>query len=54
MGMPGTMDVAIVFKPTPGKLAMLYLAKRATPAKLTSAETILGKTVDDGLFPVVG
>jgi hypothetical protein len=34
MNMPSVMDVAVVFAPRPGKLAMLYLAKRAAPAAL--------------------
>lgn len=51
MDMPDMMDVAVVFKPKPGKLGMLYLAKRAKPDKLKSPGTILGDTVDSGIFP---
>ena len=51
MAMPDMMDVAIVFKPTPGKLGMLYLAKRATPDKLLGVTSPLAGTIDDGIFP---
>lgn len=51
MAMPDMMDVAVVFRPVPGKLAVLYLAKRAKPEKLTGQDTVLGRTVDDGIFP---
>ena len=45
--------VAVVFKPQPDKLAVLYLAKRSK-GSLTGAETgsILGDSVDPGLFPL--
>lgn len=54
MDMPDMMDVAVVFRPQPGKLAVLYLAKRATPAALldVGAGSILGAPLDAGLFPV--
>eukprot|EP00441_Pelagodinium_beii_P014498 CAMPEP_0197659264 /NCGR_PEP_ID=MMETSP1338-20131121/46928_1 /TAXON_ID=43686 ORGANISM="Pelagodinium beii, Strain RCC1491" /NCGR_SAMPLE_ID=MMETSP1338 /ASSEMBLY_ACC=CAM_ASM_000754 /LENGTH=412 /DNA_ID=CAMNT_0043236107 /DNA_START=61 /DNA_END=1299 /DNA_ORIENTATION=+ len=52
MDMPDVMDVAVVFKPKPGKLGMLYMAKRSTPAKLKAADTVLGDTVDGDIFPV--
>ena len=51
MAMPDMMDVAVVFKSKPGTLAVLYMAKRATPAALTAEDTVLGATVDEGLFP---
>jgi len=51
MDMPDMMDVALVFRPTPGKLAMLYLAKRAKPHLLTGKDTILGDSVNDTMFP---
>jgi hypothetical protein len=52
MQMPAMMDVAVVFRPQPGKLAMLYLAKRATPQKLLHIDTtVLGASVDDAIFP---
>ena len=51
MAMPNVMDVAVVFKPSPGKLGMLYMAKRATPTSLLGPDTVLGKTIDDQLFP---
>ena len=53
MEMPDIWDVAIVFKPRPGQLAMIYFAKRATPAKLTGAGSVLGAPVDKGIFPNV-
>eukprot|EP00442_Polarella_glacialis_P027522 CAMPEP_0115097894 /NCGR_PEP_ID=MMETSP0227-20121206/30795_1 /TAXON_ID=89957 /ORGANISM="Polarella glacialis, Strain CCMP 1383" /LENGTH=418 /DNA_ID=CAMNT_0002492315 /DNA_START=43 /DNA_END=1299 /DNA_ORIENTATION=+ len=53
MAMPDMMDVAVVFKPQPGKLGVLYLAKRAKPEKLRGqfGGTILGASIDDGIFP---
>jgi len=53
MAMPDVMDVCVAFKPQPGRLAMLYLAKRAKPNRLTRPhDTVLGATVDEGLFPL--
>ena len=52
MAMPDMMDVCIVFRPQPGKLAMLYLAKRAKPGALTAEGSPLDSTVDDGIFPL--
>ena len=52
MAIPDMMDVAIAFKPQPGKLGMLYLAKRAKPHTLMAPGTPLGATVDENLFPV--
>lgn len=51
MAMPDMMDVALVFKPQPATLAMIYLAKRATPATLKGADGLLGDAVDSGVFP---
>jgi hypothetical protein len=52
MAMPDVMDVAIVFKPQPGTLGMLYLAKRAKPEKLLGEDTVLKPgSVDNGIFP---
>lgn len=51
MDMPDCMDVAIVFQSRPGKLAVIYLAKRATPDKLMKHPlSILGKSVEPGIF----
>ena len=50
MAMPDVMDVCLVFRPQPGKLAMLYLAKRAKPPTLTAEGSPLDGTVDDGIF----
>ncbi len=47
------MDVSIVFQPSVGKLAVLYLAKRATPGVLTGTGSILGDAVDPTMFPAV-
>ena len=45
--------MCVAFKPQPGRLAMLYLAKRAKPNRLTRPhDTVLGATVDEGLFPL--
>ena len=52
MLMPSIMDVAIVFRPYAEKLAVIYLAKGATPEALTnSTSTILGSTLNDAMFP---
>ena len=52
MAMPDMMDVALVFRPNPGKIAVIYLAKWATPQSLTeTATTILGASLDDHIFP---
>eukprot|EP00928_Gymnodinium_smaydae_P019738 TRINITY_DN17591_c0_g1_i1.p1 TRINITY_DN17591_c0_g1~~TRINITY_DN17591_c0_g1_i1.p1 ORF type:complete len:420 (+),score=63.42 TRINITY_DN17591_c0_g1_i1:191-1450(+) len=50
MAMPDMMDVCIVFKPQPGKLAMLCLAKRAKPHTLKAEGSPLGSIVDEGIF----
>jgi hypothetical protein len=52
MAMPDMMDVCLVFRPQPGKLGMLYLAKRAKPRALTAEGSPLDGTVDDGIFPL--
>merc|ERR1712079_39578 len=52
MDMPDMMDVAVVFKPLPDRLAVLYLAKRATPEDLLGEGSVLGASVDLGLFPL--
>ena len=55
MSMPDMMDVAIVFRPLPDKLAVIYLAKRATPESLTqsgNAWDCLGAAVDESIFPI--
>ena len=46
------MDIAIVFRPQPGKLAVLYGAKAATHASLNAAGSPLGTAVDEVLFPL--
>ena len=52
MAMPDMMDVCIAFKPQPGRLGMLYLAKRAKPKALTDPKTtVLGQAVDSTIFP---
>ena len=52
MAMPDMMDVALVFRPVPGKIAVIYLAKRASPQSLTATDTtILGASIDDCIFP---
>ena len=52
MDMPDMFDVSIVFKPQPGKLGLLCLAKRAKPKALVAGEdSPLGGTVDAGIFP---
>ena len=51
MDIPDMMDICLVFKPQPGKLAVLYLAKRAKPHTLLAGETVLGASVDAGIFP---
>ena len=51
MDMPDMMDVSIVFRPRPGELGMLYLAKRAKPWTLTAEGSPLDGPVDDRIFP---
>ena len=51
---PCPMDVAIIFRPQPTKLAVLYLAKRAGPVELHGPGTVLGASVSEGLFPEGG
>jgi hypothetical protein len=51
MNMPSVMDVAVVFAPRPGMLAMLYLAKQAAPAALRGDGTVLGSSLDSTIFP---
>ena len=51
MMMPDVCDLAIVFKPEPGKLGVIYQAKRATPEALTAAGTPLGGPIDQTIFP---
>lgn len=51
MNMPDMMDVAVVFKPRPGELAMLCLAKRAKPQQL-QAGGLLGASLEPAMFPV--
>ncbi len=56
MAMPDMMDVAIVFHPVPDKIAVIYLAKRATPQSLTQVGTAwdcLGEAVDNSIFPIM-
>ena len=48
MDMPDMMDVAIVFKPTPDKYAVICLAKRASPDTLMGPDTVYDATVDAG------
>ena len=50
MDMPDVMDVAIVFNPQPGRLGMIYMAKRCK-GKLTGPDTVLGDPVSAELFP---
>ena len=45
------MDVALVFRPQPGKLAVLYITKRASRANLTASGSPLGASVSDTIFP---
>ena len=53
MSMPDMMDVCIAFKPQPGRLGVLYLAKRAKPGVLQAGDgTPLGGTIDAGIFPL--
>lgn len=48
---PETMDAAYIFKPQPGTLGLLYIAKRFRPEQLSGLNAVLGQTVDDGIFP---
>jgi hypothetical protein len=50
MAMPDMMDVAVVFKPQPGKLAVLYMAKRCK-GKLLGNDSVLGRPVAPSIFP---
>jgi len=45
------MDVAVVFRAQPTRLAVLYLAKRAGPHELREEGSILGASVSEGMFP---
>ena len=53
MDMPDMMDVAIVFKPTPDKYGVIYLAKRAKPDVLFGEGTVLGEPLGGMLFPLL-
>ena len=46
------MDVAVIFRPQPGKLGVLYGAKVATAGSLTAEGSPLGAAVDEGIFPL--
>lgn len=47
------MDMAIVFRPAPKKLAVLYIAKKCDPVKLLhSGVSVLGDSVSNEMFPV--
>lgn len=52
MDMPDMMDVAIVFKSTPNKYAVICFAKRASPDTLMGPDTVYDATVDATLFPL--
>eukprot|EP00756_Hemistasia_phaeocysticola_P061591 Hpha_TRINITY_DN5050_c0_g1::TRINITY_DN5050_c0_g1_i1::g.94028::m.94028 len=52
MDMPDMMDVAVVFRPQPSRLGMLYLAKRSK-GRLLWEGSILGDAVSDDVFPSV-
>ena len=47
------MDMAMVFRPVPDRLAVLYIAKQSTPDKLLgSTSSVLGDSVSKSMFPV--
>ena len=47
------MDMALVFRPAPKKLAVLYIVKQFTPVKLlSSGASILGESLNKNMFPV--
>lgn len=47
------MDMALVFRPAPKKLAVLYIAKQCTPVKLLgSGSSVLGESLNKNMFPV--
>ena len=48
--MPDMMDVALVFKPTAGRLAMLYMAKRSKRRLTGTSIEILGDPLEPGMF----
>ena len=47
------MDMALVFRPAPKKLAVLYIAKQCTPVKLEGSDaSVLGESISKNMFPV--
>ena len=49
--LPDWMDVAVVFRPQPHTLGVLYFAKRFKGGKLFGTDSPLGGTLDAALFP---